>query len=72
MSFFGQWFGNFFGDQTVEEIDEKIATYQAHIADLKHILKVGSSAGKEMAKVKLADTQQKLQKALELRAKVTG
>jgi hypothetical protein len=64
-SFFGSVFG--FGEQSLEEIDKKIATYQQHIVDLKRIIKVGSEAGKEVAKIKLRDTQKKLQTALVLR-----
>jgi len=53
--------------ETVEELDKKIDTYQKHIAALNKVLAVGSPAGKQQARQKIAQEQKVLQELLDSR-----
>lgn len=53
--------------ETVEELDQKIDTYQKHIAALNKVLTVGSPAGKQQAQQKIAQEQKVLQELLATR-----
>jgi hypothetical protein len=67
MGIFGELFGE--GEQSLEEIDAKIAIYNKHISDLNLILRAGSPEGKQLAKLKLQKVQQDLKTLYDLRSK---